>query len=223
MTTNINRVLFDYDGTLIIHDAENEGRRVVNMLGAGEEQINEFEKRLSIFFAHYFSVTNRKMTYELYLANLEKVINPMELFGVSVVALDEAMKENCKQTTTLANNAKETLEYLVGKGYQLCVLTNGFYSDQVDDMKRKGIFEYFEKVYAWDNFYTKPDRRAFIRALAGTEPVHNVMIGDSLRADIEPAKKMGIYTVGINMPNLAEVYMSPDTVITDLSEIKTIL
>lgn len=222
MTTKINRVLFDYDGTLIIHDAENEARRVANILGLDEEQITEFKKRLSIFFTNYFTATNRKMTYDLYLRNIRKVIKPEE-FGVTAEMFDDAIVENSKFTTTLANNAKETLEYLRDKGYQLCLFTNGFYNGQVASMKHKGIYDYFEKIYAWDDFYAKPDVRAFFRVLAGTEPEYNVMIGDSLKADIEPAKKLGIHTVGINMPNLDEVLIKPDWVITDLAELQVIL
>ena len=222
MNTKINRVLFDYDGTLIIHDKENEAKQVAAILGLSLEQLPEFEKRLGLFFENYFTVTNRKMTYDLYLRNIRKVINPEE-FGTTARQLDEAIGEKCKSTTSLAPNANEVLEYLAAKGYQLCLFTNGFYKGQVESMKLKGIYDYFEKIYAWDNFYAKPDRRAFIRALAGTEPENNVMIGDSLRADIEPAKSLGIYTVGINMPVSSEFYVKPDLVITDLVELKNIL
>lgn len=222
MNTKIDRVLFDYDGTLIIHDAENEARRVADILSIDEEQIPEFKKRLSIFFTNYFTATNRKMTYSLYLRNIQKVIKPQD-FGVTAEIFDAAIVENSKSTTTLASNAIETLEYLADKGYQLCLFTNGFYNGQVASMKHKGIYEYFEKIYAWDDFYTKPDVRAFFRALGGTAPEHNFMVGDSLRADIEPAKKLGIHTVGINMPVLDEVFIKPDWVITDLAELKNIL
>lgn len=222
MNTKIDRVLFDYDGTLIIHDAENEAMQVASILGLGREQIGEFKIRLADFFQNYFTVNNRKMTKKLYLDNIQRVINP-EMFGVTVKAVDEAIVEKSKYTTTLANNAKEVLEYLTERGYQLCVFTNGFYHGQTENMKYKGIYEYFEKIYTWDDFYTKPDIRAFYRALARTAPERNVMVGDSLRADIIPAKELGMYTVGINMPVLDEVLIKPDWVITDLVELKNIL
>ena len=222
MNTKINRILFDYDGTLVIHDAENEAIRVATMLGLDEEQIPEFKRRLNLFFTNYFTATNRKMTYDLYLRNVRRVIFP-EKFGTTAELFDAAITENSKLTTTLASNAKDTLEYLADKGYQLCLFTNGFYTGQVESMKHKGIYDYFEKIYAWDNFYAKPDKRAFLRALAGTEPEHNVMIGDSLRADIEPAKSLGIYTVGINMPDTTECYIQPDYVINNLAELRSVL
>lgn len=223
MTTKIDRVLFDYDGTLIIHDKENEGKQVGSLLGLKEEQMPEFERRLGIFFEKCYSLNNRKMTRAIYLMNMENVIRPSRDFGVTVKQLYDAIMENSKKTTMLANNAISTLEHLVSKGYQLCLFTNGFYDEQIESMKYKGIYEYFEKVYAWDGFYTKPDKRAFFRALAGTNPENNVMIGDSLSADIAPAKEFGMYTVGINISRFGDSNIHPDVVITDLSELKVIL
>lgn len=223
MITTINRILFDYDGTLIIHDKENEGRQVAKLLGIHEDQIPEFEGRLAVYFEKYYVVNDCKMTYDIYLRNLDAAIWPYEVFGVTARQLDEAIRENSKVSTKLASNAEETLEYLASKGYQICLFTNGFYDAQTDNMKYKGIFEYFDKIYAWDDFYTKPDRRAFIRALSGTNPKHNVMIGDSLTADIAPAKAMGIYSVGINVGNAHESAIKPDLLISDLSELRTIL
>ena len=223
MITTVNRILFDYDGTLIIHDKENEGRKIASMLGIPEKKLPEFNRRLDIYFRKYYALDNSKMTYGIYLSNIDKAIRPYELFGVTAKQFDEAMVENAKHTTRLAANAIETLEYLVAKGYQLCILTNGFYVTQTESMKHKGIFEYFEKIYTWDDFYTKPDRRAFLRALAGTNPKHNVMVGDSLRADIEPAKELGIYSVAINVGDLSKSSIMPDVQITDLSELRNIL
>lgn len=222
MNTRFGRILFDYDGTLIIHDKVNEGMQVANLLGFNEEQIIEFKKRLKVYFEKFFVIKNRKITYDLYYRNLDKVINPEE-FGVTAERLEDAIRENSKVSTMLAPHAKETLEYLVSRGYQLCVFTNGFYDGQVENMKYKGIYEYFEKVYAWDGFYAKPDERAFIRALAKTDPKHNVMIGDTITADIIPAKKQGIYTIGINLEGQDMSQGSPDVIISDLSELRQIL
>lgn len=222
MNTRFGRILFDYDGTLIIHDKENEGKQVAKLLNFDEWQTSEFEKRLKDYLENHFVIHNRKITYDLHYANLQKVFRPEEL-GVTVRQIDEAITQNSIVSTKLANNAKETLEYLVSRGYQLCVFTNGFYAGQVANMKYKGIFEYFEKVYAWDDFYAKPDERAYYRALAKTEPTRNVMIGDTIATDIIPAKKLGIYTVGINLGNQDLIQNNPDKIITDLSELRCIL
>lgn len=223
MNTNINRVLFDYDGTLIIHDKENEAKQLADILGLSDKQRPLLKERLHTFFETSYMSVNERMTRERYLKKINKVIKPLQDFGVTPECVFDAIVEKSNTCSTLVKNAHETLEYLANKGYQLCIFTNGFYSEQIESMKYKGIYEYFEKVYAWDDFFYKPDTKAFFRALGGTSPEHNVMIGDSLKADIIPARQMGLYTIGINMPNLEGEPIKPDVVIRDLSELRTIL
>lgn len=222
MNTRFSRILFDYDGTLIIHDKENEGRQVSKRLGFDEWQTVEFEKRLKDYLRNHFVLHGVKITKRAHYENLQNVFRPEEI-GSTVKAIDEAITENSIVSTTLAANAKETLEYLASRGYQLCVFTNGFYKGQVANMMHKGIYEYFEKIYAWDDFYAKPDERAYYRALANTEPSRNIMIGDTIATDIAPAKKLGFYTIGVNLGDQDLTQDSPDRVITDLSELRQIL
>lgn len=222
MNTRFNRILFDYDGTLIIHDKENEGRQVAKLLGFDKWQTMEFERRLKDYLENHFVLHGVKITKKAHYENLQNVFRPEEI-GTTVKAIDEAITENSIVSTTLAINANETLEYLATKGYQLCVFTNGFYKGQVANMMYKGIYEYFEKIYAWDDFYAKPDERAYYRALAKTEPSKNVMIGDTIATDIVPAKRLGLYTIGINLGEQDLTQTIPDTIITDLSELRHIL
>lgn len=225
MTTKFNRILFDYDGTLIIHDKENEARQIAEILKLPEERIPDFEKRLNRFFEtscgreHY---ENKPISYGLYIAILNAVVEPKS-FGITPKQLDKAINEKSKYGSKIEPTAIETLEYLVDKGYQLCIFTNGFLKPQVDNMRHHGLFDYFERVYAWDDFYAKPDERALIRALGGTAPENNVVVGDSLINDIAPAKAFGVYTVGINIFEQQEADISPDVRITTLSELKTFL
>lgn len=226
MNTRFNRILFDYDGTLLIHDKETEGEVIARLLNLTDEKIPDFVKRLNNLFAiaygkeHY---ANKKMTYDLFYHLLEMAMNPQENYGVTPQELNKAINNKSIYLTELAPNAKEVLEYLKAKGYELCIFTNGFYKEQGDNLKEHGIFDYFERIYAWDNWYAKPDMRAIKRALAKTNPIKNIMIGDSISSDIIPAKKCGVYTVGINIGNLNEVQELPDLVITDLKQLQTFL
>lgn len=226
MTTKINRILFDYDGTLIIHDKEGEGEVIAKLLNIPKEKTEEFNRRLKNLFQtsygrqHY---QNRKMTYKLFYSILEREMKIEQDFGISAKALTDAINYKATYMTELAPYTKEVLEYLKEKGYKLCIFTNGFYTEQAENMRVHGILGYFESVYAWDNFYAKPDKRAVIRALGGTNPKHNIMIGDSITSDIVPAKGMGIYTVGINIfeTKIGDVF--PDRLITSLNDLKTFL
>ncbi len=223
MNTRVSRILFDYDGTLIIHDKQNEGEQIATLLGIPKCQVEDFEARLAKYFQSGYTIYGKKITYDLHYWNLEQQMGPLEQYGITAKQLDDAITEKSIKSARLAEDAKETLEYLVKKGYQLCLFTNGFYNGQVENMKYKGIYEYFEKVYAWDNFYAKPDKRAFTRALGNTPAMNAVMIGDSLTSDIIPAKEMGIYTIGINLGAQDLTGCSPDTIISNLSELRQIL
>ncbi len=223
MNTRFNRILFDYDGTLIIHDKANEATNVAKLIGLDEFYMPEFSRRLNEFFHKHYNIMGRKITYEVYLENLERHIKIYRKFGIPAKRLADAMTYNSNTNTVLANSAKETLEYLVSRGYQLCVFTNGFYNAQVENMKLKGIYDYFEKVYAWDDFFAKPDTRAYFRALAKTDPSTNVMVGDTMITDILPAKEIGIYTIGINVAGQDMTQGEPDRIISDLSELMYIL
>lgn len=226
MTTKFNRILFDYDGTLIIHDADKQGVRIAEILDIDYELIPEFNNRLKVFFESpevrkYY--VGRKMTYELYYNIMEIVVGPLDKFGITAKQLDEAITEKSVNYARLAPNAIESLEYLKNKGYEICLFTNGFLKCQAGGMKKYGIYDYFERIYAWDGFYAKPDVRALRRALDGTEPIRNVMVGDDLISDIETAKKCGVYTIGINMRKVQGVKTRPDVIITDLADLKKIL
>ena len=226
MTTKFNRILFDYDCTLILHDKETEGEIIAKLLNIPEEKIPYFVVRLNYLFEISYGrqyYANRKMTYDLYYHILETVMGPLDRFGITVKELDAAINKKSQYMTDMAPNTKEVLEYLKDKGYELCIFTNGFFKEQGENLKAHGIYEYFERIYAWDNFYAKPDARAIKRALSGTDPKCNVMIGDSITSDIAPAKKMGVYTIGYNVENLEQAKILPDIVITDLSQLKTIL
>jgi len=226
VNTKFKRILFDYDGTLIIHDKQTEGEIIANLLNIPKEKVPYFVKRLNYLFEISYGrefYANRKMTYSLFYNILEYIINPVQNFGVSVKELDDAINYKSIHMTDLAPNAKETVEYLYEKGYELCVFTNGFYKPQSINMKVHGIHDYFEKIYAWDNWYAKPDKRALRRVLGETSPKENIMIGDSLTSDIIPAKKQGVYTIGYNVKKLEEATILPDLVITDLLQLTKIL
>ena len=224
MITKFNRILFDYDGTLLIHDTETQCIQMARILNVKPELEQEFSSRLKNFFNSSFTrqyFKGKRITYDLYYNVLELFMTPISDFGITAKDITEAMREKSKYDAHLAEGAIETLEYLKAKGYKLCVLTNGFYAGQIENMKYHKVYDYFEQVYAWDKFYAKPDLRAFYRALGTSKIENNVMIGDDLQNDIVPAKEIGLYTIGINIPK--DVISQPDKSISKLSELKNIL
>lgn len=226
MTTRFNRILFDYDGTLIIHDKQKQSKRIAEMLKISEEKMPVFVERLDeLFTTSYGShlYKGKKITYPLFCKCVEGVMGPLREFGITVDDLNRAIDKNVKYNSQIAPYAKEVLEYLKNRGYQLCAFTNGFHYYQVGNMKHNDFYQYFDRVYAWDNYYAKPDMRAFERALGGTDPEKNVMIGDNIQADILPAKESGMYAIGYNIGSDQKCLVMPDVYITDLRQLKNIL
>ena len=134
----------------------------------------------------------------------------MDELGVSGDA-DKTEAEFRKQLFVLAetvDGAKETLEYLSAK-YKVCAASNAVYEQQINRLKLAGLYDYFYKIFVSEEIgYNKPSKEFFNICLnrAGTSAENTIMIGDSLSADIEGAKNVGIKTVwynhnGIPVPN----------------------
>ncbi len=97
----------------------------------------------------------------------------------------------------LFKGAIEILEYLKPK-YSLHIITNGFNEVQIPKMKNANILSYFDQIVTAESIgVKKPDPKIFLHAmqLTDAEPHDSLMIGDSLEADIEGAKQIGMHTI----------------------------
>jgi len=93
-----------------------------------------------------------------------------------------------------------TLRWLRDRGYCLGAVTNRGYSGPRfhEEMRALGLEELFETtVISCDIGYMKPHPRIFQCALEsmGVEAQETVMVGDSLRADVEGSKTLGMTAV----------------------------
>jgi len=93
-----------------------------------------------------------------------------------------------------------TLHWLKERGYRLGAVTNRGYSGPRfhDEMRDLGLTDLFEAtVISCDVGYMKPHPRIFQYALKrmGVDAEETVMVGDSLRADVEGAKTLGMTAV----------------------------
>ena len=93
-----------------------------------------------------------------------------------------------------------TLHWLRDRGIRLAAVTNRGYSGPRfhEEMRDLGLSDLFEAtVISCDVEYMKPHPRIFHYALErmGVEAEETVMVGDSLRADVEGAKTLGMVAV----------------------------
>ncbi len=94
----------------------------------------------------------------------------------------------------------ETLKWLKDRGYRLGAVTNRGYSGPRfhEEMRDLGLAELFEvTVISCDVGYMKPHPRIFHYTLEcmGIEAEETAMVGDSLRADVEGAKTLGMTAI----------------------------
>lgn len=214
------RIMFDYDDTLIRHDNDKELQIMLDYLGIEatenikEELINYYTKLAK----HFKHKRVRRKEVKSYMYEMLPMLN---YHGISIEKFMEAQQYKDTHYTMLIEDVIEILEYLKSKNYYMCIFTNWFYEEQAYSLKAQGIYDYFDRIYGWDDFYAKPDKRAFIRALSGTKPEENIMIGNCIENDIAPAKELGIYTFGFNLNKKSIV--TPDVELKALSELKCYL
>jgi len=131
----------------------------------------------------------------------------------------------------------ETLRWLKGREYRLAAVTNRGYSGPRfhEEMRDLGLAELFEMtVISCDVGYMKPHPRIFQHTLERMEidAEAAVMVGDSLRADVEGAKTLGLTAVWRRPVSGEQVettedepemgLAAPDYVIDNVSELKAL-
>ncbi|WP_411896004.1 YjjG family noncanonical pyrimidine nucleotidase [Winogradskyella sp. A2] len=202
MNNGIKHVFFDLDHTLWDFD-KNSGLTFKKIF-----ELNNIDIELSTFLDVYEPINLKywKMYRE------ERVSKPDLRYGRLKEAFDEVgvhvndkMIDHLSVTyidylTTfnhLFDGTIEILEYLQFK-YHLHIITNGFEEAQERKMKNSNIRSYFKTVTNSEMVgVKKPNPKIFNFALnsAEAEPKESIMIGDSLEADIEGAKKVGMRTI----------------------------
>lgn len=217
----VKRVIFDLDNTVIYHDQKKEAQEIADLIGIVATE--QFNKEVSNFFLNNNKeVGFRRVTRSYYEYLITSMIPTLRQKGKTGKQFLEAL---VSRNSTLEDGAKESLQYLYDKGYIIVALTNWFAVDQIKLLKELEVLEYFERVYGWDDNYPKPHKDAFSRSLDFTDPEKNLIVGDSVISDIEPAKKSGINTIGYKIDR--EKYIKnehiPDLYIDHLLEIKGIL
>jgi putative hydrolase of the HAD superfamily len=94
-------------------------------------------------------------------------------------------------------NVAETLFQLKKMGFSLGVVTDAHIGHATSRLMNTGLFEHFDVVVTGDMTGTKkPSPEIFLHSLNKLQinPHQALFIGDSLRRDIEPAKKIGMIT-----------------------------
>ena len=216
---NVNRIIFDLDNVVIKHNHRSDALCICNRLGIKEKE--DFREQFVLMLQNLNLFVKDKIVTEDKVANyIEWHMPVLKQNGKTGIDFIDAL---CGKINDVPmDNAKEILEYLCSKDYEIVALTNWFFRSQVVILKELGVLDYFNRIYAWDNYYAKPNKGAFIRALDGCIAQNSVIIGDEILGDIAPAKRLGMNTIGFNISKEYEG-IKPDVTITNLLELKEYL
>jgi putative hydrolase of the HAD superfamily len=98
--------------------------------------------------------------------------------------------------------AIETLEHCREAGVPLALVTNGDSAGQRAKIERFDLAGWFDCIVVEEEFGVgKPDERVFHHALAelGAPAAASWMVGDNLRWEIEPCRRLGLHTVWVDV------------------------
>ena len=113
------------------------------------------------------------------------------------------------------------LRALQEQGNTLALVSN-FYGNLTTVLQEFGLRDYFQCVVESAAVgIRKPDPAIFSLALSrlGLQPEEALVVGDSLKNDLEPAHSLGCHVVRLVEPSLSASEYGPFPVITDLDEI----
>ncbi len=148
---------------------------------------------------------------------------PFQVSDADIHLISEEYIKYLPTFNHLFDGAIDVLDYLKPK-YNLHIITNGFQEVQNGKLKNAKIEHYFTTVTNSEMAgVKKPNPKIFEFALqlAKAEKSNSLMVGDSLEADMEGAKNIGLDALFFNENKTEEPHSFPQ--IYHLSELKNIL
>lgn len=217
----IKNILFDVDNTIFDSGDENAiyYKEALANCGYNPERYLEVYNAIE-FYEDTFDDENNLYSKE----NLLKLINEKLNENYPIKLIDEINNAIAKHWIQKVLIDKETLEYLSSK-YNLYVFSNWFYDAPYNRLKNVDYLKYFKKVFTADNYGSKPFKKSFENVLKELNcPVKEcIMVGDSIRSDINGANSVGMKSILIDFENKYSGENLNCTIINNFEQIKNIL
>lgn len=182
----IKRIIFDIDNTLLdtYKDCIDTYKKYIEY-----NKLNINAKDIYNIFEEY-EVSNGNYIKEDLSIFLSKNIK------VDKIDINNLLDLYSNHSTLINNNTINILEYL-SKKYEIVALTNWYKDIQYKRLEKVGINKYFKEIYGIEDA-KKPNPEAFKKAIGNNLYNECVMIGDSLKSDIEVPKELGMKTIYYN-------------------------
>ena len=227
-----HHLFFDLDHTLWDFDAN--ARETLQQLHLDlkltEKGVHDFDLFHTNYLGHNEKLWERYR--KGYIKQEELRLKRMWLTLLDFKIADEALTKEMSDLflallptrTILFPNTIEVLNYLVGKNYNLHLITNGFEKTQHSKLKTSGLDIYFQQVITSEGSNSlKPKKEIFEYALekAGASVSESIMIGDTLDVDIAGAMGVGMDQIHVNF-NSAPQHLTPTFTVNTLKELEDI-
>ena len=209
-------ILFDLDDTILEFEAvaapawEDVTERFAGEFGGvGPEAVRRSIAEVS---RAWWSDPERHRQGRLDLANTRRanVAEALRALGVRDDGAPESLSRRLAAAFTEARTAAirpfagavETLRHYEAASVPMALVTNGDAAGQRAKIERFGLAGFFRSIVIEEEFGAgKPDERVFRHALAalGSGPRDTWMVGDNLRWEIEPCRRLGLHTVWVDV------------------------
>ncbi len=162
---------------------------------------------------------------QLHEVRWNKVLSALGKTGDGI-EFEKRFKSHLQISFVKVKQAEEFLRYLSCK-YLICVASNGPYEQQRYRLEKAGLLDFVDFLFVSETVgVAKPSPKFFDHCfdkIKDFKPSQCIMIGDSLSADIEGAKKYGLKTCWFDYYNSDKTSGFADYKICNLLEIKNIL
>ncbi len=207
----IKYVFFDLDETLIdIKKAQNNAiKSLFEMFGFNNKTtLEDFTKKwdeLTDF--HYKFYTTKQISYEE--QRRRRVVDLFKVYDIMLeqdpIAVYDIYLREFENAWSVFDDVLTTLQTLKNQGYELGLISNGDFSQQVQKMQKVGIYEMFKFVNTSSQFeYSKPNPKVFetVFNMHGINFDEVVYVGDSYKKDILPCRELGVKGILIDRKNV---------------------
>lgn len=202
-------IFFDLDHTLWDFEANARStlQELHDLMKLADRGVHDFE----LFYKNYL-VHNDKL-WERYrrgfIKQEELRIKRMTLALLDFKIYDEKLSKELSMVfldrlptrTILFPHAKEILQYLTDKGYELHMITNGFEKTQHSKLNHSGLLPFFKEIITSEGSRSlKPEKEIFEYAIkrTGASISQSIMIGDTIDVDMLGALNAGMDQVFVN-------------------------